>query len=226
MTLLTAIQRDPTTNSYIFKLYTIVNVLITIILSCEKKECKKPRWLDFKILSRLTFPAAVGHLPRRQEWKTNPSLSISCAPRSSLIMQAILLGEAACLLYTGLGCARMPKNMLSDAPTVPHCPLDGKDAPHPHEVSEIELPQEEGTLSAAPSRRGSFDYRCPSVITQPAGSAPTESANVVHWNVPACHTCHAPISGALYMAFDRAYCGAAACHKATARHCRPEGYIL
>ena len=142
-------------------------------------------------------------------------------------MQAILLGEAACLLYSGLGCARMPKKMLSDGPTVPHCPLE-KDAParHSHEVSEIELPQEEGTLSAAPSRRGSFDYRCPRVITQPAGSAPTESANVVHWNVPACHTCHAPISGALYMAFDRAYCGAAACHKATARHCRPEGYIL
>ena len=64
MTLLTAIQRDPTTNSYIFKLYTIVNVLITIILSCEKKECKKRRWLDFKILSRLTFPAAVGHTCR------------------------------------------------------------------------------------------------------------------------------------------------------------------
>ena len=142
-------------------------------------------------------------------------------------MQAILLGEAACLLYTGLGCARMPKKLLSDAPTVQHCPLDGKDAPgHPHEVPEIELPQEEGTLSAAPSRRGSFDYGCPTVITQPAGSAPTESANVVHWNVPACHTCHAPIPGALYMAFDRAYCGAAACHKATARHCRPEGYIL
>ena len=146
-------------------------------------------------------------------------------------MQAILLGEAACLLYTGLGCARMPKKMLSDNPTVPHCPLE-KDAParHSHEVSEIEILQEEGTLSTAPSRRGSFDYWCPSVITQPADSA-TDSAvsgseNVVPSNVPACHACHAPITGALYMAFDRAYCGAAACHKATARHCRPEGYIL
>lgn len=152
-----------------------------------------------------------------------PSPSISCPPRSSLSMQAILLGEAACLLYTGLGCARMPKKMLSDNPTVPHCPLE-KDAParHSHEVSEIEILQEEGTLSTAPSRRGSFDYWCPSVITQPADSA-TDSAvsgseNVVPSNVPACHACHAPITGALYMAFDRAYCGAAACHKATARH--------
>ena len=163
---------------------------------------------------------------------SDPSIAINCPPRSSLAMQAILLGEAACLLYTGFGCARMPKKLLSEAPTVPRCPVDRKPgAPPSDEVSEIERPQEEGTLSAAPSRRGSFGHRCPSVITQPADTVPkttsSASANAhVPWNVPACHTCHAPIHGALYMAFDRAYCGAAGCHKATARHCRPEGYIL
>ena len=174
--------------------------------------------------------AMVGHL--RTTEGERPIHLHQLPPRSSLTMQAILLGEAACLLYTGLGCARMPKKLLSEAPTVPRCPVDRKPgAPSSDEVSEIERPQEEGTLSAAPSRRGSFGYRCPSVITQPADTVPkttsSASANAhVPWNVPACHTCHAPIPGALYMAFDRAYCGAAGCHKATARHCRPEGYIL
>lgn len=148
-------------------------------------------------------------------------------------MQAILLGEAACLLYTGLGCARVPKKLLSEAPTVPRCPLDRKNANalSSDEVSEIERPQEEGTLSDAPSRRGSFGDRCASVITQPADTVPKRTSSGkaedhVPWNVPACHTCHAPIPGALYMAFDRAYCGTAGCHKATARHCWPEGNIL
>ena len=127
-----------------------------------------------------------------------------------------MLGEAASLLYTGLGCARMAKKLLNDTPTAPHCPLEKGATLGQSHSREVTLPQEESTLSAAPSRRGSFEYRCSRIIAQQPDP----------WNVPACHACQAPITGALYMAFDRAYCGAAACHKAAARHCRPRYKIL
>ena len=71
--------------------------------------------------------ATVGHRELRRA--SDPSIAINCPPRSSLAMQAILLGEAACLLYTGFGCARMPKKLLSEAPTVPRSQSESRPSP-------------------------------------------------------------------------------------------------
>ena len=181
--------------------------------------------MDFSVcLSSLAF-RGNSDLPLGEWWIQ--SISVNQWPAASAALgKPTMLGEAASLLYTGLGCARPPKKLLIDIPTIPHRQLEKDTALcDSNEVCDIAVPYVEATLSAAPSRRGSFEYQGSGFFAQPANSPETENAEagVVSWKAPACHACNAPITGALYMAFDRAYCGAAACHKAMARHCLTSG---
>eukprot|EP00320_Phaeocystis_rex_P021211 CAMPEP_0119081936 /NCGR_PEP_ID=MMETSP1178-20130426/119042_1 /TAXON_ID=33656 /ORGANISM="unid sp, Strain CCMP2000" /LENGTH=144 /DNA_ID=CAMNT_0007064675 /DNA_START=116 /DNA_END=550 /DNA_ORIENTATION=+ len=120
-----------------------------------------------------------------------------------------MLDEAASLLYVGLGCARMPKKLLLTGTTIiPQCTPEKVPTSHLHGACEYNLPHEEATLSAAPSRRGSFDechYAGSSY--SPADSWVSAKTKAVPRQAPVCHECHATITGTVFMAFDRAFCG-------------------
>ena len=132
-----------------------------------------------------------------------------------------------------LGCAgkRNKKFELADAPIIHGCQLEDITTCHLYSASEIPFPHEEADVSAAPTRESSFRGLHRSSGAEAALSSATRprqtdgerdlvseraGAEVIPWAV-ACHACCAPITGAVFMGFDRAYCSATACHKHMAR---------
>ena len=116
-------------------------------------------------------------------------------------------------LYTGLGCARSPKKMLTDRRIVERKPEDGVTSSHSGgaggNIGEFPLPHHgESKLSSAPTREASFVQEG-EARRQLADSLPFEAVNA---NV-SCHGCGKLVTGTLYMGHDRAYCSAAACDK-------------
>ena len=112
-------------------------------------------------------------------------------------------------LYTGLGCARSPKKMLTDRRTADPKPEDNVTSGHSGGAGEFPLPHHgESKLSSAPTREASFVQEG-EARRQLADSLPSEAVNA---NV-SCHGCGKLVTGTLYMGHDRAYCSAAACDK-------------
>ena len=121
--------------------------------------------------------------------------------------------RTAMWLYTGLGCARSPKKMLTDRRIVERKPEDGVTSSHSGgaggNIGEFPLPHHgESKLSSAPTREASFVQEG-EARRQLADSLPFEAVNA---NV-SCHGCGKLVTGTLYMGHDRAYCSAAACDK-------------
>ena len=123
------------------------------------------------------------------------------------------LPRTAMWLYTGLGCARSPKKMLTDRRTVERKPEDGVTSSHSGgaggNIGEFPLPHHgESKLSSAPTREASFVQEG-EARRRLADPLPFEAVNA---NV-SCHGCGKLVTGTLYMGHDRAYCSAAACDK-------------
>lgn len=136
---------------------------------------------------------------------------------SSPQLGAPALTALAMWLYTGLGCARSPKKMLTDRRIVDRSkPEDDVTSSHSGgesgvggNIGEFPLPHHgESKLSSAPTREASFVQEG---VTRRrlADSLPFEAVNA---NV-SCHGCGKLVTGALYMGHDRAYCSAGACDK-------------
>ena len=123
-----------------------------------------------------------------------------------------------------LGCAgkRKKSELTPDAPTSRRTFTEDVTTCHLYSGCEIPFPLEEAAVSAAPTREGSFrGMHRSSVPEVPLFSATprqtdldlvSENAEVVPWTAT-CSACCAPITGTVYMGFDRAFCSAAACHK-------------
>ena len=123
-----------------------------------------------------------------------------------------------------LGCAgkRKKSELAPDAPTSRRTFTEDVTTCHLYSGCEIPFPLEEAAVSAAPTREGSFrGMHRSSVPEVPLFSATprqtdldlaSENAEVVPWTAT-CSACCAPITGTVYMGFDRAFCSAAACHR-------------
>jgi len=125
-----------------------------------------------------------------------------------------------------LGCAgkRKKSEIASDAPTSRRAFTEDVTTCHLYSGCEIPFPLEEAAVSAAPTREGSFrGLHRGSVPEVPLFSATPRQTDLLVSETNAevgrtatCHACCAPITGTVYMGFDRAYCSAAACHKGLA----------
>lgn len=125
-----------------------------------------------------------------------------------------------------LGCAGKRKKVdRADIPSSRPRGLTPEDMTTCHLFSgcEIPIPLEEAAASAAPTREGSFGTLRNSVPEAPLFSATSRQTDLPVCEVaePAprtatCYACCAPITGTVYMGFDRAFCSATACHKGLA----------
>lgn len=141
---------------------------------------------------------------------------------SRLSVAARLVSQRMPSWEVALGCAgKRRKPDRTDAPTSRHTFREDVTTCHLYSGCEIPFPLEEAVVSAAPTREGSFRGLHRSAVPEVALFSATprqtdllvsENAEVVPWTAT-CHACCAPITGTVYMGFDRAYCSAAACHK-------------
>ena len=126
-----------------------------------------------------------------------------------------------------LGCAGKRKKVdRADIPSSRPRGLSPEDVTTCHLFSgcEIPFPLEEAAASAAPTREGSFGRLHSLVPEAPLFSATPRQTDLPVCEVVAepaprtatCYACCAPITGTVYMGFDRAFCSATACHKGLA----------